>query len=47
MKRMQKEAERKQLEEEESLYPAEQEDNPNWMWTTPLLHDVALCGIAN
>ena len=31
MKRMQKEAERKQLEEEESPYPAEQEDDPDWM----------------
>ena len=31
MKHMQKEAERKQLEEEESPYPAEQEDDPNWM----------------
>ena len=31
MKRLQKEAERKQLEEEESPYPAGQEDNPNWM----------------
>ena len=31
MKRMQKEAERKQLEEEESLYPAKQEDDPDWM----------------
>ena len=30
MKRMQKEAERKQLEEEESPYPAGQDD-PNWM----------------
>ena len=47
MKRMQKEAERKQLEEEESPYLAGQEDDPDWMWTTPLLHDVALCGIAD
>ena len=31
MKHMQKEAERKQLEEEESPYPAGQEDDPNWM----------------
>ena len=31
MKHMQKEAERKQLEEEESPYPAEQEDDPDWM----------------
>ena len=31
MKRMQKEAGRKQLEEEESPYPAGQEDNPDWM----------------
>ena len=31
MKRMQKEAERKQLEEEESPYPAKQEDDPDWM----------------
>ena len=31
MKCMQKEAERKQLEEEESLYLAKQEDDPNWM----------------
>ena len=31
MKCMQKEAERKQLEEEESPYPAGQEDDPNWM----------------
>ena len=31
MKCMQKEAERKQLEEEESPYPAGQEDNPDWM----------------
>ena len=30
MKCMQKELE-KQLEEEESPYPARQEDNPNWM----------------
>ena len=29
MKCMQKEAERKQLEEEELPYPAGQEDNPN------------------
>ena len=31
MKGMQREAERKQLEEEESPYPAGQEDDPNWM----------------
>ena len=31
MKCMQKEAERKQLEEEESPYPAKQEDDPDWM----------------
>ena len=31
MKRMQKEAERKQLEEEELPYPAKQEHDPNWM----------------
>ena len=31
MKRMQKEAERKQLEEEESPYLANEEDDPNWM----------------
>ena len=31
MKRMEKEAERKQLEEEESPYLAGQEDDPNWM----------------
>ena len=31
MKCMQKEAERKQLEEEESPYLAGQEDDPNWM----------------
>ena len=31
MKCMQKEAERKQLEEKESPYPAEQEDDPDWM----------------
>ena len=31
MKHMQKEAERKQLEEEESPYLAGQEDNPDWM----------------
>ena len=30
MKHMQKEAERKQLEEEESTYPAGKDD-PNWM----------------
>ena len=31
MKHMQKEAERKQLEEEESPYLAKQEDDPDWM----------------
>ena len=31
MKCMQKEAERKQLEEEESPYLARQEDDPDWM----------------
>ena len=31
MKHMQKEAERKQLEEEESPYLAAQEDDPDWM----------------
>ena len=31
MKHMQREAERKQLEEEESPYPAGQEDDPDWM----------------
>ena len=31
MKRMQKEAERKQMEEEESPYPAGKKDYPNWM----------------
>ena len=31
MRRMQKEAERKQLEEEESPYPAGKEDDPDWM----------------
>ena len=31
MKRMQKEAERKQLEEEESPYPTSEEDDPDWM----------------
>ena len=31
MKRMQEEAERKQLEEQESPYPARQEDDPDWM----------------
>ena len=31
IKCMQREAERKQLEEEESPYPAGQEDDPNWM----------------
>ena len=31
MKRMQKEAERKQLEEKESPYPAGKKDDPNWM----------------
>ena len=31
MKQMQKEAERKQLEEEESPYPAKQEHDPDWM----------------
>ena len=31
MKQMQKEAERKQLEEEELPYPANQEDDPDWM----------------
>ena len=31
MKCMQREAERKQLEEEESPYPARQEDDPDWM----------------
>ena len=31
MKRMQKEAKRKQLEEEKSPYPAGQEDDPDWM----------------
>ena len=47
MKHMQKEAERKQLEEEESPYLARQEDDPDWMWTTPLPHNVVLCGIAD
>ena len=31
MKRMQKEAERKQLEEEESPYPDGEEEDPDWM----------------
>ena len=31
MKRMQREMERKQLEEEELPYPAGQEDDPDWM----------------
>ena len=31
MKCTQKEAERKQLEEEESPYPAGQEDDPDWI----------------
>ena len=31
MKRMQREAKRKQLEEQESPYPADKEDNPDWM----------------
>ena len=31
MKCMQREAERKQLEEEESPYPADQEEDPDWM----------------
>ena len=31
MKQMQKEAKRKQLEEEESPYPTGEEDDPDWM----------------
>ena len=31
MKQMQKKAERKQLEEEESPYPADEEEDPDWM----------------
>ena len=48
MKRMQKETERKQLEEEESPYLAGKKDDPDCMMlTTPLQHNATLCGIAD